>query len=191
MPAARSSRARSRYAPNTPGRSGTRVFEDPVAGRPWTFRHIVQGMIDNFLGRESEWRWRLNDEVPVPADVHPLKNPGLELTGPWYPLDMAFNALNSAAPMNMPDFEDASPAHFQPVGAKKQPVSTLCGAAECQRDFRGRAGRQVVRCCQEGQDALLQNRPRRRISGRRAWFARPAFTLSTNTSRSMASPSPD
>ena len=73
-------------------------FEDPVSGRAWTFRQIVQGMLDNFLDRESEWRWRLNDEVPVPADVHPLRNPGLELTGPWYPLDMAFNALNSARP---------------------------------------------------------------------------------------------
>jgi len=92
-------------------------FEDPVAGRPWTFRQIVQGMIDNFLDAEGEGRWRLNDEVPIPADVHPLQNPGLELTGPWHPLDMAFNALNSAAPMNMPDFEDASPSHFQPEGA--------------------------------------------------------------------------
>ena len=71
-------------------------FEDPVSGSPWTFRHIVEGLIDNFLDGESQWRWRLNDEVPIPADVHPLQNHGLELTGPWYPLDMAFNALNSA-----------------------------------------------------------------------------------------------
>src|SRR5271166_3339797 len=90
------------------------TFEDPVTGHSWTFRQIVQGMIDNFLDGESAWRWRLNDEVDIPADVHPLQNPGLELTGPWHPLDMAFNALNSAAPMNMPDFEDASPSHFQP-----------------------------------------------------------------------------
>src|SRR5438874_13604539 len=39
-------------------------FEDPVSARPWTFRQIVQGMIDNLLGRESEWRWRLNGEGP-------------------------------------------------------------------------------------------------------------------------------
>ena len=25
-------------------------FEDPVSGQFWTFRHIVQGLIDNFLG---------------------------------------------------------------------------------------------------------------------------------------------
>src|SRR6516225_4026494 len=31
-------------------------FEDPVTGKFWTYRQIVQGMIDNFLGRESEWR---------------------------------------------------------------------------------------------------------------------------------------
>ncbi len=92
------------------------TFTDPVSDKPWTFRQIVQGMIDNFLGRESDWRWRLNDEVPIPNDVHPLNNPGLELTGPWHPLDMAFNALNSPAPMNMPDFEDAAPPHFQPDG---------------------------------------------------------------------------
>src|SRR5215471_12821026 len=72
-------------------------LEDPISGKPWSYRQIVQGMIDNFLGRESQWRWRLNDEVPIPADAHPLKNAGLELTGPWQPLDMAFNALNSPA----------------------------------------------------------------------------------------------
>jgi malate synthase len=92
-------------------------FEDPASGKFWTFRQIVQGLSDNFLGRTSSWNWRLNDEVPIPADAHPLTNPGLELTGPWNPLDMAFNALNSPAPMNMPDFEDASPAHFHPDGA--------------------------------------------------------------------------
>jgi malate synthase len=113
-------------------------FEDPVSGKPWAFRNIVQGLIDNFLDRESEWRWRLNDEVPVPADVHPLQNPGLELTGPWHPLDMAFNALNSAAPMNMPDFEDASPAHFQPFGtAKGQPVATFAALQNAKQIFEG------------------------------------------------------
>ena len=115
------------------------TFEDPVTGRPWTFRQIVQGMIDNFLGRESEWRWRLNDEVPIPADVHPLNNPGLELTGPWHPLDMAFNALNSAAPQNMPDFEDASPAHFQPQGTSKdQPVGTFAALQNAKEILEGR-----------------------------------------------------
>src|SRR4029077_676979 len=83
-------------------------FEDPVSGKFWTFSQIVQGMIDSFLDRQSGFGWRLIDEVPIPKDAHPLNNPGLELTGPWYPLDMAFNALNSPAPINMPDFEDAS-----------------------------------------------------------------------------------
>src|SRR5215472_16120067 len=45
----------------------TAEFEDPVSGRRWSYRQIVQGMIDNFLSREGEWRWRLNDEVPIPA----------------------------------------------------------------------------------------------------------------------------
>src|SRR5260370_40976533 len=43
-------------------------FEDPISGKFWTWRQIVHGLIDNFLGKESEWRWRLNDEVPVPGD---------------------------------------------------------------------------------------------------------------------------
>jgi len=114
-------------------------FDDPVSARPWTFRQIVQGMIDNFLDRESQWRWRLNDEVAIPADVHPLQNPGLELTGPWHPLDMAFNALNSAAPQNMPDFEDASPAHFQPRGAPKgQPVGIFAALQNAREIHQGR-----------------------------------------------------
>jgi len=115
------------------------AFEDPVTGKSWTQRQIVQGMIDNFLGRESQWRWRLNDEVPVPADAHPTRNPGLELTGPWHPLDMAFNALNSPAPMNMPDFEDASPPHFQPDGTPaNQPIGIFAAMQNAREIFAGR-----------------------------------------------------
>jgi malate synthase len=113
-------------------------FEDPINGKPWTFRQIVQGLIDNFLGRESQWRWRLNDEVSIPKDAHPLKNPGLELTGPWHPLDMAFNALNSPAPMNMPDFEDASPPHFQPDGTPaNQPIGVFAALKNAKDIFSG------------------------------------------------------
>jgi len=115
------------------------TFEDPVTGQFWTFRQIVQGLIDNFLGRESEWRWRLNDEVAIPQDAHPLANPGLELTGPWHPLDMAFNALNSPAPMNMPDFEDASPPHFQPDGTPRdQPLGIFAAMENAKDIFEGR-----------------------------------------------------
>jgi malate synthase len=95
-------------------------------------------MIDNFLGRETEWRWRLNDEVPIPSDAHPLKNAGLELTGPWHPLDMAFNALNSPAPMNMPDFEDASPPHFKPLGTPaNQPIGIFAALHNAKEIFEG------------------------------------------------------
>jgi malate synthase len=115
------------------------TFEDPVSGRFWTFRHVLQGLIDNTLGRESEWRWRLNDDVPIPKDAHPLTNPGLELTGPWHPLDMAFNALNSPAPMNMPDFEDAAPSHFQPDGAPpSQAVGVFAALQNAKEIFEGR-----------------------------------------------------
>ena len=114
-------------------------FTDPVSGRQFSFREIVQGLIDNFLDRESPQSWRLNDEVPIPEDVHPLKNPGLELTGPWYPLDMAFNALNSQAPQNMPDFEDASPAHFRPDGtAVNEPIGIFGALQNAKQIFEGR-----------------------------------------------------
>jgi malate synthase len=116
-----------------------RKFEDPVTRQSWTWRQIVEGMIDNFLGRESQWRWRLNDDVPIPPDAHPLRNPGLELTGPWQPLDMAFNALNSPAPMNMPDFEDASPPHFRPDGVPaNQPVGIFAALENARAIFAGR-----------------------------------------------------
>src|SRR3954452_16587006 len=114
-------------------------IDDPVSGKPWTFRQIVEGMIDNFVGRETPHRWRLNDEVPIPKDAHPLNNPGLELTGPWHPLDMAFNALNSPAPMNMPDFEDASPPHFKPDGTPtNQPVGVFAALENARDIFEGR-----------------------------------------------------
>ncbi|HET9181488.1 MAG TPA: malate synthase [Candidatus Angelobacter sp.] len=118
-------------------------FDDPVTGESWTYRQIVQGMIDNFLGTKSKWSWRLNDEVPIPKDAHPLDNPGLELTGPWQPLDMAFNALNSPAPMNMPDFEDASPPHFKPDGTPSNaPIGIFAAMKNAKDIFEGQwAGR--------------------------------------------------
>jgi malate synthase len=114
-------------------------FEDPVGGKPWTYRDIVQGLVDNFLGRDSKVRWRLNDDVPIPEHVHPSRNAGLELTGPWAPLDMAFNALNSEAAMNMPDFEDASPPHFRPDGTtSSEPVGVFAAMQNAKEIFEGR-----------------------------------------------------
>src|SRR6202158_1804752 len=119
--------------------SWDQTFADAVTGQSRTFRQIAQGAVDNFLGRESPLRWRLNDDVPIPEDAHPLTNPGLELTGPWHPLDMAFNALNSAAPMNMPDFEDASPPHFQPDGTpSNQPAKVFAAMQNAKEVFEGR-----------------------------------------------------
>ncbi len=127
-------------------------FEDPVSGKFWTFRQIVQGMIDNFLGRKSDWSWRLNDEVPIPKDARPLGNPGLELTGPWHPLDMAFNALNSPAPMNMPDFEDASPPHFHPDGTPaKQPVGVFAALQNAKEIFEGRWAERAYEVSKKGE----------------------------------------
>ena len=127
------------------------AFDDPVTGRPWTFRQIVQGVIDNFLGRESQWRWRLNDEVPIPKDAHPLTNPGLELTGPWQPLDMAFNALNSPAPMNMPDFEDASPPHFRPDGTPStQPVGIFAAMRNAKEIHEGQWANRAYEVVKKG-----------------------------------------
>jgi len=128
------------------------TFEDPVTGQFWTFRQIVEGLIDNILSRDSKWHWRLNDEVPVPKDAHPLTNPGLELTGPWHPLDMAFNALNSPAPMNMPDFEDASPPHFQPDGTPTtQPVGIFAALQNAKEILEGRWANRSYEVVKKGQ----------------------------------------
>jgi malate synthase len=137
------------------------TFEDAVTGQSWSFRQIITGLIDNFLGRESRWRWRLNDEVPVPKDAQPLANPGLELTGPWHPLDMAFNALNSPAPMNMPDFEDASPPHFQPDGTPmNQPVGIFAAMQNAKEIFEGQwADRSYEVAKKEKKRAYKINRP--------------------------------
>ena len=127
-------------------------FEDPVTGRAWTVREIVQGLIDNTLGRDSAVRWRLNEDAPIPEDAHPLRNPGLELTGPWQPLDMAFNALNSQAPMNMPDFEDASPPHFQPDGTPANaPVGVFAALQNAKEIFEGRWADRPYEVMKKGQ----------------------------------------
>ncbi len=136
------------------------TFPDPVTGRSWTFRQIVQGLIDNFAGRESECRWRLNDEVSVPKEVHPLQNPGLELTGPWHPLDMAFNALNSPAPMNMPDFEDASPPHFNPEGAPAEPIGVFAAMKNAREIFEGKWAAREYEVEKKGKKRLYKlNKP--------------------------------
>jgi malate synthase len=137
------------------------TFADPVTGQLWTFRQIVQGLIDNFLGRDTVWRWRLNDEVIIPAAAHPSRNPGLELTGPWHPLDMAFKALNSEAPMNMPDFEDASPAHFLPDGApEREPIPVFAALQNAKDIFEGRWTDRPYEVVKKGQRRSYRiNRP--------------------------------
>ena len=86
-------------------------------GNVKTFREIVQGLIDNFLGRDTPHRWGLNWNTPVPDDLHPLKNPGLEITGPWYPMSRAIHQINADVAAMMEDEEDASPAWFVPWGS--------------------------------------------------------------------------
>ena len=92
------------------------VFVDADGNRR-TFREIVQGLIDNFLGRDTPLRWGLNWNAPVPDDLHPLKNPGLEITGPWYPMSRAIHQINADVAAMMEDEEDASPAWFVPWGS--------------------------------------------------------------------------
>jgi malate synthase len=92
------------------------VFVDADGNRR-TFREIVQGLIDNFLGRDTPLRWGLNWNAPVPDDLHPLKNPGLEITGPWYPMSRAIHQINADVAVMMEDEEDASPAWFVPWGS--------------------------------------------------------------------------
>ncbi|MEM0321521.1 MAG: malate synthase [Thermoprotei archaeon] len=95
------------------------VFRHPVDGSVRSFREIVQGLIDNFLGRETPLAWRLNENAPIPDEANPLKNPGLELTGPWHPLDMAVKQINAAVSATMgPDNEDAAPPDYLVHGSE-------------------------------------------------------------------------
>jgi malate synthase len=51
---------------------------------------------------------------------------------------MAFKALNSPAPMNMPDFEDASPPHFQPDGTSpNQAIGVFAALQNAKEVFEG------------------------------------------------------
>jgi malate synthase len=51
---------------------------------------------------------------------------------------MAVKALNSPAPMNMPDFEDAAPPHFQPDGAPgDQPLGIFAAVENAKQIFEG------------------------------------------------------
>jgi malate synthase len=127
------------------------TFEDPVSGGSWTFRQIVQGMIDNFLNRDSRWRWRLNDDCPIPEKANPLMNPGLELTGPWNPPDMAFNALNCDVLQNMPDFEDASPPHFRPCNSSpNEPIGVYSAIKNAMDILAGRWNGEVYEVVKKG-----------------------------------------
>ena len=74
---------------------------------------------------------------------------------------MAFNALNSAAPMNMPDFEDASPSHFQPQGTPKdQPVGTFAALQNAKEILEGRwAGKPYEVVKKDNKRSYKINRP--------------------------------
>ncbi|PSN97208.1 hypothetical protein B9Q11_04710 [Candidatus Marsarchaeota G2 archaeon ECH_B_SAG-F08] len=115
------------------------VFEDPVFGTKRSFREIVQGLIDNFLGKETELSWRLNEFFDVPEHVFPLKNAGLEITGPWEPVDMAIKQINADVCSTMgPDDEDAAPADFVPFGAPSdQPIPLFASRDNERRILKG------------------------------------------------------
>ncbi|MEM3230309.1 MAG: malate synthase [Metallosphaera sp.] len=98
-------------------------FTHPVTGEVRTFREIVQGLIDNLLDRNTPLRWRLNENLPVPPEVDPFKVPGLEITGPWNPVDMAIKQINADVSATMgPDDEDAAPPDFIPLGSQEKEV---------------------------------------------------------------------
>src|SRR5438128_4336348 len=65
---------------------------------------------------------------------------------------MAFNALNSPAPMNMPDFEDASPPHFQADGTPtNQPVGIFAALQNAKEIFEGRWSDRPYEVVKKGQ----------------------------------------
>ncbi len=88
-------------------------FADPAEevedadGKRLTAAQVRQGMVDNLLGRDTPYRWRLNPKTPAPAEV---RRPGLQGTGPADDLGMAMGAINAGrcgAVSWMWDWEDA------------------------------------------------------------------------------------
>ncbi len=106
-------------------------------GNVRTFREIVQGLIDNLLGRDTPLRWGLNWNAPVPDDLHPLKNPGLEITGPWFPMSRAIHQINADVASMMEDEEDASPAWYIPRGSGRTAAAVWEGRRIVNRVLRG------------------------------------------------------
>ncbi len=106
-------------------------------GNVKTFREIVQGLIDNFLDRDTPLRWGLNWNTPVPDDLHPLKNPGLEITGPWHPMSRAIHQINADVASMMEDEEDASPAWFVPWGSGRAVAAVWEARRIVKRVLRG------------------------------------------------------
>src|SRR2546428_5615694 len=78
------------------------TFEEPVTGQFRTFRQIVQGLVDNFLGRESEWRWPLYNEMTLPHDAPPSLDAGLQPTRPRPPPAKGSQSPQCTAPVRMP-----------------------------------------------------------------------------------------
>ena len=76
-------------------------------GTEKTNRQLIQGIIDNFFNNDSQDRWSLNAEVPIPDEADSSKHPGLEGTGPGNDMGMLMNALNAATSSWMFDSEDA------------------------------------------------------------------------------------
>src|SRR5581483_1061930 len=78
-----------------------------------------------------------------------------------HPLDMAFNALNSQAPQNMPDFEDASPAHFQPEGTSRStPIGIFSALKNAKDIFEGQWTTKSYDVVKKGQTRSYKiNRP--------------------------------
>ena len=117
-------------------RDGT-ISSSTADGNVRTFREIVQGLIDNFLGRDTQLRWGLNWNTPVPDDLHPLKNPGLEITGPWFPMSRAIHQINADVASMMEDEEDASPAWYVPWGSGRAVAAVWEARRIVKRVLRG------------------------------------------------------
>ena len=115
-------------------------------GESKTFREIVQGLIDNLLGRETPHRWGLNWDVPPPEDLHPLKNPGLEITGPWHPMSRAYHQINADVASMMEDEEDASPPWYVPWGSGRE----VAAVWEARRVVKVVLAREAPRVYREG-----------------------------------------
>ena len=133
-------------------------FDDPVTGKPWTFRQIVQGLIDNFLGHDSE-----SALAPERRSAGSCRRASVAKSRAGADRTVAsaghgVQRLEQRRADEHAGFRRCFSGSLSGERQREEPGGNVRCIAECEGDFSGRVGQQVLRRGEEGQDALLQAR---------------------------------